>query len=198
MSNLIKSIEELQNSKLKEVIDNRISEFKELGKKDKNNLFKELCFCLMTANFNAKRAIEIQEKIGNGFIDFSLEELKDSLKKLGHRFPNARANYIYEARQHKDSLILERDWLVKNIKGLGLKESSHFLRNIGFQDFAIIDFHIIDILVENKIIEKPKNLNKKNYLEIENKLKGLADELNLTLSELDLYLWYMETDTILK
>lgn len=198
MDNLIHNIEKLKDGKLKKIVDLRISEFKELGQKGKNDLFKELCFCLMTANFNAKRAIEIQKKIGNGFINFSLKELKDNLKKLGHRFPNARAGYIYEAREYKDSLILERDWLVKNIKGLGLKESSHFLRNIGFQDFAIIDFHIIDILIENKIIEKPKNLNKKNYLEIENKLKKMADKLGLTLAELDLYLWYMETNTILK
>ena len=92
----------------------------------------------------------------------------------------------------------KREWLVKNIKGLGFKESSHFLRNIGFFDYAIIDFHIVDILVDNKIIQKPKNLNKENYLTIEKKLEKLANKTNLSLGELDLYLWYMETGTVYK
>ena len=69
---------------------------------------------------------------------------------------------------------------------------------MGFDDYAIIDFHIIDILVDNKIIKKPKTLTKKRYLEIEDKLRGLADKTALTLAELDLYLWYLETGKILK
>ena len=90
-----------------------------------------------------------------------------------------------------------REWLVKNVKGLGMKEASHFLRNIGFKDLAIIDFHIVDILVENKIINKPKNLNKE-YIKIEEKLRGIAKKVKLSLAELDLYLWYMETGKVLK
>ena len=91
-----------------------------------------------------------------------------------------------------------REWIVKNIKGLGLKESSHFLRNIGFDDYAIIDFHIVDLLVKYNIIQRPKSLTKKKYLEIEETLRKIAEKTNLTLAELDLYLWYMETGKILK
>ena len=91
-----------------------------------------------------------------------------------------------------------REWLVKNIKGLGYKEASHFLRNIGFDDYAIIDFHIVDLLVKYNIIQKPKSLTKQKYLEIEEKLRKIAKKTNLTLAELDLYLWYMETGKILK
>jgi len=91
-----------------------------------------------------------------------------------------------------------REWLVKNIKGLGYKESSHFLRNIGFDNFAIIDFHIVDILVKHNLIKRPETLTKKRYLEIENILKEIAKKLELSLAELDLYLWYTETGKILK
>ena len=80
----------------------------------------------------------------------------------------------------------------------GYKEASHFLRNIGYRDFAIIDFHIIDLLVKFNIIEKPKTLTKKKYLEIEAILKKLGDKLHLDMGKLDLYLWYMETSEILK
>ncbi len=152
----------------------------------------------MTANFDAARAIKIQNDIGKGFLTLSEKDLAKELKRLGHRFPNTRAKYIAEARTHAKSLKLDRDWLATNIKGLGYKESSHFLRNVGCDDCAIIDFHIIDVLVKNNMIRRPKTLNRQKYLEIEKILKKLADASGLTLAELDFYLWYMETGKILK
>ena len=78
------------------------------------------------------------------------------------------------------------------------EEASHFLRNIGHENLAIIDFHIIDILADNKLIEKPKTMTPNKYLEIEQILKDLGKKINMNMSELDLYLWYMETGKILK
>jgi N-glycosylase/DNA lyase len=198
LNELLKLIDRLKKSDIKDLIDERIRQFKSVKNKGEEALFIELCFCLMTANFDAARAIKIQNDIGKGFLRLSQEDLAKELRRLGHRFPNARAKYIYEARCHAKSLKLDRDWLAENIKGLGYKESSHFLRNVGCDDYAIIDFHIIDILVENKLISRPKTLNKKRYLEIEKILKKLADASDLTLAELDFYLWYMETGKILK
>ncbi|MBU0727191.1 N-glycosylase/DNA lyase [Patescibacteria group bacterium] len=196
--NLIDQVEKLKKEDVKELIDKRIFGFKKVGNKDEDELFIELCFCLMTANFDAARAIKIQDDIGKGFLKLSEKDLAKELKRLGHRFPNARAKYIAEARKHAKSLKLDRDWLVENIKGLGYKESSHFLRNVGKDDYAIIDFHIIDILVDNKMIKKPKTINKKKYFEIEKVLQKMADKLDLTLAELDFYLWYLETGKVLK
>ncbi len=198
MEELIQKIEELKKSKVKGLIDQRIKEFRKLGKGSKEKIFEELCFCILTANFNAERSIKIQKKIGRGFSDLSEEKLAEQLRRFGHRFPNARAKYIVEARKYEDNLNFEREWLVENIKGLGYKESSHFLRNIGFTSFAILDFHIIDILVKNKMIKRPKTLTKKKYLRIEEILKGFGRKINLNMSELDLYLWYLETGKIFK
>jgi len=207
MKKLLEDIEQLKKSQIKNIIDNRIKEFKQNRKKSNKEIFKELCFCILTANFNAKRSIEIQNKIDDGFLNLSESKLSKKLSEYGHRFPNTRAHYIVEARKYKDSLkdIINsenkdqlREWLVKNIKGFGYKESSHFLRNIGFENIGIIDFHIIDILTRYKIIKKPKILTKRKYLEIEKILEKIAKKLNMTLSELDLYLWYIETGKILK
>jgi len=207
MNNLINKIESLKNSEISNLVHNRIKEFKELDKKSNNELFKELCFCILTANFNAEKSIKIQDEIGECFLDDSEEELAKKLKNLGHRFPNTRAEYILESRKYRDSLedIVQsnnskklRKWIVNNVKGLGYKETSHFLRNIGFDDLAIIDFHIVDILVKHNLIERPKTLTKRKYLEIENLLKKIARKTNLSLAELDLYLWYLETGKILK
>lgn len=191
MHKLLEQIKNLKKSKVKKTIDSRIKEFKENKK-----IFEELCFCILTAGFNAERSIRMQKEINKGFLTLPQKELAGKLKELGHRFPNARAGYIAEARKCK--IIKDRQWLVKNIKGIGYKEASHFLRNIGYQNFAIIDFHIIDLLVKYNIIQKPKTLTKKKYIEIENILKTIAEKTNLTLAELDLYLWYMETGKVLK
>jgi len=94
-------------------------------------------------------------------------DLAKKLSELGHRFPNARARYIILARQKINDLkkilggdesdLKKREEIVKNIKGLGMKEASHFLRNIGYKNLAIIDFHIIDLLVKNNLIVKSKS-----------------------------------------
>ena len=207
MRDLINRIEVLKNSEISSKIKERISDFKNIDIKSNEELFKEMCFCLLTANFNAEKSIKIQDEIGECFLTDSKLELSKKLKHYGHRFPNTRAEYITKSQSciNKLDKIVEthdknflREWIVKNIKGLGYKEASHFLRNIGFDDYAIIDFHIIDILAYYSIINKPKTLTKKKYLDIENILKRIAKETDLTLAELDLYLWYMETGKILK
>lgn len=199
MRSLLSSLKKLKNSEVKDIVDQRIKEFK-----NNKDHFSELCFCLLTANFNAERSMMMQGKIAEGFSSLPRSQLTNKLKQLGHRFPNARASFIVEARKYKNNLkkILKsedpRQWLVENIKGLGYKEASHFLRNIGFEDYAIIDFHIIDLLEKNNLVQKPKTLSKNKYSEIERLLKNIAKKSNLNLAELDLYLWYLETGKILK
>ena len=210
MQQIIKIIENLKSSPIKEIIDSKMQNFENLGKKSSQEIFKELCFCLLTANFSAQGGIKIQNAIGDGFLTLAKIDLAKKLSELGHRFPNARAKYIFEARIHRDDLkktldnfeddLKKRGWVVKNIKGIGMKEASHFLRNIGYKNLAIIDFHIVDLLVKNNLIEPPKSrsLTPKKYIEIENLLKQIAQKTNLSLGELDLYLWYEETGKILK
>lgn len=210
MQSIISIVEKLKNSPIKQTVDSKMNEFSEMGKKSNDELFKELCFCLMTANFSATGGIKIQNAIGDKFATMPEEELAKQLAVLGHRFPNMRAKFIVEARKHKNVIrkVLDsfssdserRKWFAENVKGLGFKESSHFLRNIGFKNVAIIDFHIVDILAREGAIEKPKNksLTSKKYLEIEDVLKKVAKETKTSLGELDLYLWYEETGKILK
>ncbi|MGC9554861.1 MAG: N-glycosylase/DNA lyase, partial [Thermoplasmatota archaeon] len=119
-----------------------------------------------------------------------------------------RAAYICHNRRYQDiGDILRRfqdqrearEWLVKHVKGLGYKEASHFLRNVGYTDVAIIDRHILRVMYRYGLIEKiPDSLSRKRYLELERVLERVADHLGITLAELDLYLWYMETGKILK
>lgn len=207
MSTLIQQIENLKKSPIKEVVDSRIKEFEEVGKDKQDRVFSELCFCLLTANFQAEKCIKIQSDMSRGFEIIPKDELARRLKEVGHRFWPQRAERIVEARECKSELCQlvfkksgkeMREWLVENVKGLGMKESSHFLRNIGYKDLAIIDFHIIDLLERENLIERPKTITPKKYLEIEKVLTNLGEKVNLNLAELDLYLWYLETGKILK
>lgn len=208
MNDLIESIEVLKSSEISQIINLRINEFSKVKNLGGNVIFEELCFCIMTANCGAEKCIEIHEKIGGKFNTLTEQKLMGLFKEYGYRFPNIRSKYIIEARKSQAELKNKikselnnnnlREWIIRNIKGIGYKEASHFLRNIGFTNYAIIDFHIIDILVMHGLIDRPKTLTKRKYLEIENILKNLANKLNLNLAELDLYLWFLETGKILK
>ena len=77
MNDLLNQIDSLKSSNVKKVIDNRIHEFKNIGQKPNEELFKELCFCLMTANFNAARSIDIQKALDDEFLTLPEEELAD-------------------------------------------------------------------------------------------------------------------------
>ena len=209
MDDLLRSLETLkQVPEVRDTIARRQSEFKAMRDYDPSDVFCELCFCILTANFNGERTLKMQEAIGKGFCTFDLQEMTLKLRELGYRFPNTRARYIHEAQHQRDALenALKtiksefdlRDWIVKNVKGLGYKEASHFLRNIGYTELAIIDFHIVDLLERCGCIERPKTLTKRKYLEIETVLRDIGKRAGLNLSELDLYLWYMETGKILK
>lgn len=144
-------------------------------------------------------------------------EMTEVLKKAGaHRFPVARPGYIVTARnflhEHcglrlREQLesfsdpIERRDWLAreKRIKGLGYKEASHFLRNIGLMGHAILDKHVLRCLADLQVVESPMPPSTRaRYLQVEERLKNLAHDVEIDFDELDLVLWSMKTGEVLK
>jgi len=93
-----------------------------------------------------------------------------------------------------------REWLVRNVKGIGYKEASHFLRNIGLgKDLAILDVHILRNLKRYGVIkDPPKTLTRKNYLDVEEKMKEFSRDIGIPMDELDLLFWSRETGVIFK
>lgn len=207
---LVEDISELMKRKdVKEIIEKKLEEFKRLGSKGScEEIFSELSFCVLTANYSAEGAILIQRKIGSGFLTLPLESLAEELREMGHRYPEKRALFIVKNRPLLGKVCnmvrgggsgkQHREWLVENVYGFGMKEASHFLRNVGFSDVAILDFHILDLLERYGIIRKPKSLTKRRYLEMEKILENIAAKLGIKLDALDLYMWFMETGKVLK
>lgn len=201
-------------------VSQRVKEFKTLGKNGSvifdfnpfidlriySTLKLELAFCISVANSKALNGLLFQ----NSIMEWELENreiVRKTLENSRIRFYNRKTEYIVKSIQKFNLInnILDRntytvrEWLVENVKGLGYKEASHFLRNIGRDDVAIIDRHVLRYLHKNNYIDKiPGNLSRKTYLEIEKILEDIADENDLNLAELDLYIWYYETGKILK
>ena len=198
----------------KDKIQSRLKDFEEIFNKGNKSIFEELCFCILTPNTSAKMGIKAMNSLKPVLYIGNLQELQETLKKSGYRYPNKRAEYLIEVRDFiKNELKFKlkekilsfkdkeeaRDYFVNNIKGINYKESSHFLRNIGFKGYCIIDKHILNSLYEFGVLnsnQRPKN--KKQYLEVEQKMKDFADSIKINVDELDLLLWSHKTGEILK
>jgi len=197
----------------KQLIDARLKEFEDVFHQGDEAIFKELCFCLFTAGSSARTGLKSVAAIENILMTGSVEELAGRLKGI-HRYWSRRAEYVVLARQFmaselsfrlkekiesfddKDEL---RDFFVKNIKGLGYKEASHFLRNIGFKGYAILDRHILRNLRRYGVTDEMTSPgSRKKYLAIEANMKPFADNIGIDFDALDLLLWSNETGEILK
>lgn len=197
-------------------IQAKLSEFEAVWKAENDErLWEEMVFCFFTGGCSARMGLRSIEAVKHLLLSGNQAELAHALRGK-HRYPNARSGYIIASRDFLQAdcdlklrcklesfagHLERRDWLVKEkrIKGLGYKEASHFLRNIGLKGYAILDKHILRSLAELEIIDdsKPPNTRAK-YLTIEEKLKDLARHAEIDFDELDLVLWSMKTGEILK
>ncbi|HIH15339.1 MAG TPA: N-glycosylase/DNA lyase [Nanoarchaeota archaeon] len=180
--------------KHKKAIKERLQEFKQV--RDEKKTFREICFCILAANTSSKMASRVMNGVGEVIFTGSEQEIRERLHALSCRFYNKRAEYIFLARNVP--IKFERDYLAENIKGFGYKESSHFLRNMGHSDYAILDKHVLRAMQEFGIIKKIPTMNKKNYLILEKKLKLFSKYLNISMDELDFVLWSRKSGEILK
>ncbi|MBL7068395.1 MAG: N-glycosylase/DNA lyase [Candidatus Omnitrophica bacterium] len=196
------------------LIKKRLKEFGRLYSSPDEDIFAELSFCILTPQSRAlacDRAISELRACGLLFKG-GRRDIRSRLKNV--RFPNKKASFLVDARRLfgnggsfdiKGRLDLRdiarsREWLVDNVKGLGYKEASHFLRNIGLgRDLAILDVHILKNLKRFGVITKvPSSMTKKRYLEIEEKMRRFSKRIDIPLDELDLLLWSKETGVIFK
>ena len=201
-----------EDPRVRKIVEERMDEFRAVYLMDSQKWYEELVYCLLTAYSSALMGQRCVDALLSGpLMEGSLEDVRGCLAETGHRFANRRAEYIYNTRglasgiketiQGFEDPSEAREWLVKNVKGLGWKEASHYLRNVGYFGLAIIDRHILSNMVEHGLItgeESRKGLTKKRYLAYEAVLANVARRLGMEPGELDLYLWYRKTGKVLK
>jgi N-glycosylase/DNA lyase len=193
----------------KDAIRNRLEDFAQVPV---SQYFYELAFCILTPQSSAINAEKtISELRDENFVNRGFDPTSH-LRDPGHyiRFHNVKAKRLLAIRDSFPELLphltngtlsaeQKRDILLEMVKGLGMKETGHFLRNIGIRDLAILDRHILRHLHRLHVIKKiPASLTRKRYLEIEKQWKRFAKRVDISIDELDLLFWSMETGKIRK
>lgn len=195
-------------------IKRRLKDFHSLKNASPEKIFEELCFCLLTPQSKALACDGIIRELKKRglLLRGTRTRLYPLLKKT--RFYRKKTEYLLLARKlffAKGSCSIKkilkglrpqeaRALLVRLVKGLGYKEASHFLRNIGRgQDLAILDVHVLRRLQGIGLISKvPASLSPKEYFRIEGVLKRWSRKTRIPMDQLDLVLWSMGTGMILK
>lgn len=204
------------------LVEQRLKDFHGLRNSSNHRIFCELSYCILTPQSNAlscDRAVVELERQGILLKPHArVSELEDILKKT--RFWRNKTRYLLKAwdqymadgKDIKKELGLGHDAgenreLRNNIRqdmkgmGIGMKEASHFLRNIGCgQDLAILDRHILNCLSELEVIEGQEASLKsdKDYMRIEKGIGDFCQCENFSMEELDLLLWSAKTGFIYK
>jgi N-glycosylase/DNA lyase len=200
------------------LIDEKLKAFRRIWEQGGDEcIFEELCYCLCTSREKAANALKavaaLKEK--NLLLKGGAEKVAVVLKKSGIALYPQKAEKIILNRKifypgtkekiHRQFLSLSsifeaRKELADQIPGIGLKEASHFLRNIGFgSETCILDTHVINQLLEYGVIpEKPKTLTRKRYYAIEAAMIHFAGKEGIPLDALDLVFMFKENPEISK
>jgi N-glycosylase/DNA lyase len=213
------------HTRVRDTLETRLSEFRQIWERgDEDEILAELLFCLLTPAARARAASQALNKLreeglvlsGDGGCSEPEERVVLIARELNAvRFKNNKARNIVLAERRftqrgTTSIRTEllrfhtpqemREWLVHSIRGIGYKEASHFLRNVGFfEDIAILDRHILRNLMRFGLVKRiPEGLSRKQYLDIEERMRALAKRLRIPLHHLDLVLWYRETGEIFR
>ena len=203
-------------SSIADEIRSRLGEFNQLWKTgSEEDIFAELVFCILTPQSKAESCWAAVENLLSKKLSLKGDKNQIARELGGARFKYKKAEYIIEARKQfsLDGRISiksqigqfsdghdTREWLVQNVKGIGYKEASHFLRNIGFgENLAILDRHVLKNLKLLGIIEEiPTSLPGRRYLPIEKRMKEFAEDVKIPMEHLDLVLWYRDTGKLFK
>ncbi len=189
-------------------IRRRLEDFRTIPAADH---FYELVYCLLTPQSSAVHAaaavaaMREADLLGTGGNPAPILGRREAYI----RFHNTKARRILEARRMFPDIAAAlasgmdgpavRRWLVERVSGLGWKEASHFLRNIGYRDLAILDRHILRNLQRHGVIRTiPASLTMARYTAIEQAFLRFADAIGVPMDELDLLFWSRATGKILK
>lgn len=175
--------------------------------------FYELAYCLLTPQTSASNAAKAVNNLKHQrFRERDIDPLPYLHSKEYYiRFHHTKAKRLNLMKKtmaqvsailsdKTTSAFQKRELLVSIVNGFGLKEATHFLRNIGKNDgLAILDRHILRNLKKFGAIDSfPVTLSPGRYYQIEQQFQIFAASIQIPPDELDLLFWSMETGVILK
>jgi N-glycosylase/DNA lyase len=189
-------------------IRSRLSEYASVPR---DRWFYELCFCLLTPQSSAVHANQVQAQLEScRFLETGID-VEHILRAPENyiRFHRTKHRRLHLAREQwsmiEDLLtsdlnaVARRDAIKEMVNGFGLKEASHFLRNIGHRGLAIIDRHLLTNLVVCGVYDAiPSVATVQRYREVELALLAYSKSVSIDMDELDLLFWCAQTGHILK
>ena len=202
--------EELKSHYLvsREAIVKRLEEFNQIKIDD---YFYEFCFCICTPQSKAAHALIVQKELEAMDFRNNMFDPTDILKRKSNyiRFHNQKAARLLTAREQFPEIqkwLLEditprekRNRLANEFVGIGMKEASHFLRNIGYRDLAILDRHILRHLTEHGVFDDIPDISSfKKYVLAENAFEEFSHQVGISMDELDLLFWSASAGEIIK
>jgi len=211
MGGIVTRLQRVHN-KIRFDIEKRKVEFRENNTLEK--IEKEFFFCLLTPQCRAKVCwANVESLFAMGILqEGSEKQISEHL--YGIRFKNNKAHYIVDARDKffngSEILVKKlsegnsakglRKYLVENVKGMGYKEASHFLRNTGKgYELAILDRHILRGLTLTGVIKKiPGSLSAGKYLSTEESMNKFAGDIQIPMFNLDFVFWYFFNGEVFK
>ncbi|MEA5099184.1 MAG: hypothetical protein VB011_01535 [Bacteroidales bacterium] len=184
------------------------------------DLLSELVLCILSSNIKYEVALlytiklkdeEYIKKAINNELEVKqlykclLEPISINENLIRYRFPKSKSEQLFKTikniygnkRTIKEILINAetsseaRNSLISICVGMGYKQSSMFLRNIGFCfDLAIIDTHIIDYLkLVDVLPSEIGDISKSTYLKIESLYSKYAKSKQFDINKLDVAIW---------
>jgi N-glycosylase/DNA lyase len=196
-------------AKRKVAIESRLQDFLAI---QEDVWFYEACYCILTPQSKAVNAEFVVNALKEQHFEYADLDPMPFLRNPEHyiRFHNQKSKNLLKLKEqfieikqiihdHRDQPLQLRDILTGKIRGFGMKESAHFMRNIGIFGPTILDRHILKHLLACGIKSAEKAPSSKNmYLKIEQDWLQYCDAVNITMESMDLLFWSIETGFILK
>ncbi len=184
----------------------------------KDKMFPEGIYCILSSSENHEKQLNTYYKLLNRGLDtpeaildkVNAKKLWDIIKKA--RFPNSKRKYILRfsefwleseiprrilddannGRQYEFEL---RDELAKKAPGMGRKCASFFMQKCGYENLVPVDIWVLRFLEDKGYEVKIPDyrtvggLTKKEYLEYEKIISGMAGEYNVSPVIFQAYVW---------
>ncbi len=180
--------------------------------RQENELWRELVGAILGSAVSFEHAVSALSMLNTeGLITPSCRlarqqsRIEQCLRCAGYRFPALRSRHIAasataiygESKTLHDILasypdpVKARRGLVDLCPGVGAKQASLFLRNVGYHDLAVLDRHVLTYLRHRQLVTE-RNVavsSMERYEFLERIVVNAAAELGLTVADFDLAVW---------